>query len=114
MRPRLVALVAVVLLALFLVVPAASAQVPAPYAFGPTTPFYVPQAGVDPAGRPFALEVAGWYGPYDGFGYPVVVNTVGVYAGVPVARTRLGYVPAPFPVAPLAPYGPPIAVPLVP
>jgi hypothetical protein len=92
----------------------ASAQVPEPFGFGLTAPFYVPQAGVDPAGRPYALQVSGAYGPYDGLGYPVIVNTVGTYAGVPVARTTFRYVPVPAPLVPVAPYGPPVGLPLLP
>jgi hypothetical protein len=71
-------------------------------------------AGIDPVGRPHALQVSGAYGPFDGLGYPVVVNTVGTYAGVPVARTAFRYVPVPGLLAPLAPSGPPLAVPLLP
>ncbi len=113
MRTLFVAVVAAVFLALFAAVPGAAAQV-SPYPYGPIAPFYVPQAGIDPFGRPFALAVAGWYGSYNGLGYPVVVNTVGVYAGVPIVRTWLGFVPVPAPVAYFAPFRPPVAVPLVP
>jgi hypothetical protein len=86
MRPMVLALAGALLLALFVALPGASAQVPMPYGFAPTAPFYVPQTGIDPFGRPYALQVAGAYGPFDGLGYPVVVNTVGFYGGVPLAR----------------------------
>jgi hypothetical protein len=114
MRAVVLALAGAVLLSLFVALPCASAQVPGPYGVGPTAPFYVPQAGIDPAGRPYRLQVAGAYGPYDGQGYPVIINTVGIYGGVPVARTTVRYVPVPFPLAPFASYGPPVAVPLLP
>ena len=113
MRSLFSALVGTVLVALGATA-GAHAQVPEPFGVAPTAPFYVPQAGVDPVGRPYALQVSGAYLPYDGFGYPVVVNTVGTYNGVPVARTTFRYVPVPAPLAPLAQYGPPVAVSLVP
>ncbi len=80
--------------------PPASAQVLAPCAIGQTAPFAIPQAGVDPFGRPFAIQMMGVYGPYDGFGYPLMVRSVGMYAGLPYARASVGYVPAPCPVVP--------------
>jgi hypothetical protein len=114
MRPMVLALAGALLLALFVALPGASAQVPMPYGFAPTVPFYVPQTGIDPFGRPYALQVAGAYGPFDGLGYPVVVNTVGFYGGVPLARTTFRYVPVAVPFAAFAPYGAPVAVPLLP
>src|SRR5262245_40879227 len=87
---------------------------PAPIAVAPPAPFCVPRAGLDAIGRPYALQGSGAYLPYDGFGYPVVVNTVGTYAGVPVARTAFRYVPVPPALAPLAPAGPPVPVALLP
>src|SRR3954453_19261032 len=107
MRSLLPALAGAVFLALG-ATSGASAQVPEPFGLGPIAPFYVPQAGIDPIGRTYALQVSGGDGPYDGFGYPVVVNKVGPYAGVPVAPTAFPYVPVPPPLAPLAPAGPPV------
>ena len=67
MRSLLPALAGAVFLALG-ATSGASAQVPEPLGLAPTAPFYVPQAGIDPIGRPYALQVSGAYGPYDGFG----------------------------------------------
>ena len=103
MRYLLLALLVAALAAPFVAVPEASAQVVAPCAIGQTAPFAMPQAGVDPFGRPFAIQVMGVYGPYDGFGYPMMVNSVGTYAGRPYARAYVSYAPAPCPVVP-APY----------
>jgi hypothetical protein len=89
-------------LAFAVAVPPANAQGLAPCAFGQVAPFDIPQMGFDPVGRPFALRVVGVYGPYDGLGYPLWVNTTGFYAGVPYTRATLGYVPAPCPVVPAA------------
>src|SRR5689334_673362 len=114
MRPFGLAILGAAFLALFVALPATSAQVPVPYGFGPAAPFYVPQAGVDPFGRPFMLQVNGAYGPFDGLGYPVVVRTMGFYGGVPVARTTFRYVPVTPPFPPPPPYGAPLPVPLFP
>jgi hypothetical protein len=100
MRYLLLALLVVALGAPFVAVPTASAQVVAPCAIGQAAPFAMPQAGVDPFGRPFAIQVMAVYGPYDGFGYPLMVNSVGTYAGRPYARAYVSYVPMPCPVVP--------------
>ena len=114
MRSTALVLAGALLLALLVAVPGANAQVTVPYGYYPTAPFYMPQMGVDPFGRPYTLQIAGAYGPFDGFGYPVVVNTVGFYGGLPIARTSLRYVPAAVPFAPYSFYGAPVAVPLLP
>src|SRR5215208_5952872 len=86
----------------------ASAQVPLPSAtlpcaVGTTVPFSVPLVGVDPAGRAFSIKIAGWYGPYDGFGYPATANSFGIYGGQPVNRWDFGYFPSPCPIIPAPP-----------
>jgi hypothetical protein len=63
MRALVFGLAAAVFLALFAAVPPASAQVPGPYGFGPTTSFYAPQAAIDPFGQPYPLQGEGAYGP---------------------------------------------------
>src|SRR3954447_23985389 len=102
MRYLVMALLVAALGVSFVAAPAVSAQVMAPCAIGQAPPFDMPQAGVDPLGRPFAIRVMGVYGPYDGFGYPLVVNTVGMYAGLPYARATRGYVPTPCPIVPVS------------
>jgi hypothetical protein len=85
----------------------ASAQATLPCAVGASVPFSIPLVGVDPAGRAFSIKIAGWYGPYDGFGYPAAANSFGIYGGLPVNRWDFGYFPSPCPILP----GPPLTVP---
>jgi hypothetical protein len=99
MRARFLAIALASVLSLFVIVPQASAHTVAPCAIGAVVPFSVPEVGVDPFGRPFALQVSGAYGPYDGFGYPLRFNTVGFYAGLPFTRLAISYVPMPCPPA---------------
>jgi len=66
-------------------------------AYGQVTPFVVPQSGVDQNGRPFIYQAQGIYGPYDGFGYPVTINTIGVSNGSTFQRSSHGYIPSPCP-----------------
>jgi len=68
-------------------------------ATGQVIPFSLPRSGVDQTGRNFFFNVDGWYGPYDGIGYPVVTNTIGFYGGQSIARSSRGYIPSPCPVA---------------
>jgi hypothetical protein len=68
-------------------------------AYGQVLPFSIPRFGFDQLGRPFFFNVEGWYGPYDGFGYPVAISTIGFYGGQPFARVTHGYIPLPCPVA---------------
>ncbi len=63
MRPLILALAAAVVLALFVALPGASAQVPGPYGVGPTAPFSGPPVGIDPFGQPYPLSGAGAVGP---------------------------------------------------
>jgi hypothetical protein len=81
----------------------ASAQASMPCAVGTAVPFSVPLVGVDPAGRAFSIKIAGWYGPYDGFGYPGAANTFGIYGGQPINRWDFGYFPNPCPILPAPP-----------
>jgi hypothetical protein len=81
----------------------AHAQAVMPCAVGTSVPFSVPLVGVDPAGRAFSIKIAGWYGPYDGFGYPAAANSFGVYGGQPVNRWDFGYFPNPCPIIPEPP-----------
>jgi hypothetical protein len=68
-------------------------------AYGQVLPFVVPQQGIDQLGRPFFYQAQGTYGPYDGFGYPVVIQTIGSQpGGQPFARLSRGYIPSPCPV----------------
>jgi hypothetical protein len=97
MRSRLLAIALAGGLALFAAVPTASAQHPNPCAFGAIVPFSIPQMGVDPLGRPFAIQINGVYGPYDGFGYPLRFDSIGFVGGRPYARAVVSYVPAPCP-----------------
>jgi hypothetical protein len=103
MRPLALAWLLAGSLALLGGVRQANAQAVLPCAIGAAAPFDVPLAGVDAVGRPFAVKIAGWYGPYDGFGYPAAANTVGVYAGLPINRWDLRYAPAPCPLLPAPP-----------
>jgi hypothetical protein len=107
MRALALALALAGSLSLFVGVREASAQATLPCAVGTSVPFSVPLVGVDPAGRAFSIKIAGWYGPYDGFGYPAAANTFGVYGGLPVNRWDFGYFPEPCPILP----GPPVPVP---
>jgi hypothetical protein len=68
-------------------------------AIGQVMPFNVPVNGIDSTGRPYFFQTNGWYGPYDGFGYPVVTQMIGQYGGVPMQRTSQGYIPSPCPVS---------------
>ncbi len=81
----------------------AEAQAIMPCAIGASVPFEVPLAGVDPTGKVFTVKIAGWYGPYDGFGYPGAANTFGFYGGLPINRWDFGYFPAPCPIVPAPP-----------
>jgi len=56
MRPLVLAHAAAVFLALFVAVPGASAQALGPYGPGPPAPFYGPQEGADPFGRPLLWD----------------------------------------------------------
>ncbi len=69
-------------------------------ALGQVVPFQVPVQGLDQTGRPYFFMTTGWYGPYDGFGYPIVTQMVGQYGGVPMQRQSQGYIPSPCPVPP--------------
>jgi len=67
-------------------------------AYGQVMPFVVPQPGVDQLGRQFFYQAQGTYGPYDGFGFPVVIQTIGFQpGGQPFARFSRGYIPSPCP-----------------
>jgi len=66
-------------------------------AIGQVVPFMVPQSGIDQNGRPFVYQAQGIYGPYDGFGYPVTINTIGISNGSQFQRSSHGYIPSPCP-----------------
>jgi len=72
-------------------------------ALGQVVPFSVPVQGIDLSGRPYFIQTNGWYGPYDGFGYPVQTTMMGQYGGLPMQRQSLGYIPSPCPVPPVPP-----------
>jgi len=72
-------------------------------ALGQVVPFQVPVQGLDQNGRPYFFLTNGWYGPYDGFGYPIVTQMIGQYGGTPMQRQSQGYIPSPCPVAPGVP-----------
>jgi hypothetical protein len=74
-------------------------------ALGQVVPFSVPVQGLDQSGRPYFFQTNGWYGPYDGNGYPVVTTMIGQYGGAPMQRQSQGYIPSPCPV----PLVPPVA-----
>jgi len=67
-------------------------------ALGQVVPFSVPVQGFDQSGRPYFFQTNGWYGPYDGNGYPVVTTMIGQYGGAPMQRQSQGYIPSPCPV----------------
>jgi hypothetical protein len=72
-------------------------------ALGQVVPFSVPVQGFDQSGRPYFFQTNGWYGPYDGSGYPVQTTMIGQYGGVPMQRQSQGYIPSPCPVPPVPP-----------
>ncbi len=74
-------------------------------AIGQVVPFFVPQQGLDQAGRPYVYQVQGIYGPYDGFGYPVQIMSMGLNGGVPFSRQTIGYLPSPCPAGALGGLG---------
>jgi hypothetical protein len=72
-------------------------------ALGQVVPFSIPVQGLDQSGRPYFFQTNGWYGPYDGYGYPVVTTMIGNYGGTPMQRQSQGYIPSPCPVPPVPP-----------